>query len=276
MSVIKSMNESREDIIIADTLSETAELQLRGYIVHALCHSGEGSFRMGEAVHHFGPHDCIIISQQSILMMDIRQSDDMKMEVVYVSQEFIAVATPQSNYGMRGHLALFEAPVMHLNEAQYEVCAVNFEYIRRRLALPQHHFHRDAMLNAIQCMIIDFFDFHVELYGSKEVSGQQAQLMQKFLAMLDRGDYRQHRLVSYYAGELCVTPKYLSEVCNNISGQPAIYWITRYTALDISRLLRQQELSLEDISDMFGFSSMSYFVRYVQKNLGAAPSELRK
>ena len=270
------MSEDREDIIIATTLSDAAEMQLRGYIVHALCHRGKGSFRMGNTEHLFGTHDCIIISQQSVLMMDLRESDDMKMEVVYVSQEFIAVATPQSNYGMRGHLTLFEEPVMHLQETQYEVCAVNFEYIRRRLALPQHHFHRDAMLNAIQCMIIDFFDFHVELYGSKEVSGQQAQLMQKFLAMLDRGDYRQHRLVSHYASELCVTPKYLSEVCNSTSGQPAISWITRYTALDISRLLRQQELSLEDISDLFGFSSMSYFVRYVQKNLGAAPSELRK
>ena len=132
------------------------------------------------------------------------------------------------------------------------------------------------MINAIQCMIIDFFDFHVELYGARAVSNQQASIMQRFLALLDRGDYRQHRLVSYYASELCVTPKYLSEVCHNASGESAIYWITRYTALDISRLLRQRDLSFEEISDLFGFSSLSYFVRYVQKNLGASPSDFRQ
>ena len=61
-----------------------------------------------------------------------------------------------------------------------------------------------------------------------------------------------------------------------MSGLPANYWITRYAALDISRLLRDRRLSFSDISDMFGFSSLSHFTRYVQNNLGAKPSELRE
>ena len=62
-------------------------------------------------------------------------------------------------------------------------------------------------------------------------------------------------------------PKYLSEVCKKVSGLPAAFWITRYTSLDISRLLRNRSLSFTDISDMFGFSSLSHFSRYVQTNL---------
>ena len=62
-------------------------------------------------------------------------------------------------------------------------------------------------------------------------------------------------------------PKYLSEVCKKVSGLPAAFWITRYTSLDISRLLRNRSLSFTDISDMFGFSSLSHFSRYVQINL---------
>jgi len=53
-------------------------------------------------------------------------------------------------------------------------------------------------------------------------------------------------------------------------------WITRYTSLDISRLLRDRSLSFTDISDMFGFSSLSHFSRYVQTNLGAKPSDFRE
>jgi len=159
---------------------------------------------------------------------------------------------------------------------QQEVCALNFDYIRRRLALPQHNFHRDAMLNAVQCMIIDFFDFHVELYGERHVSNQQALLMQHFMSLLDRGEFVQHRDVAWYADALCVTPKYLSEVCREVSGQPAMYWITRYTSLDISRTLRNRALTLEEISDYYGFSTTNYFVRYVQKHLGASPSALRE
>ena len=124
-------------------------------------------------------------------------------------------------------------------------------------------------------MIIDFFDFHVELHGKRAVTNQQANIIQAFMALLERGDYRQHRQVAYYASEVCVSPKYLSEVCHRVSGQSAIYWITRYTSLEISRLLRRRDLTLEQISDQLGFSSPSHFVRYVKKNLGASPSEFR-
>ena len=105
---------------------------------------------------------------------------------------------------------------------------------------------------------------------------QQHQLMEEFMSMLERGDFRQNRDIGYYADKLCVTSKYLSEVCKKVSGLPAAFWITRYTALDISRLLRDCSLSFTDISDMFGFSSLSHFSRYVQTNLGAKPSHFRE
>ena len=270
------MSTLSEDIIISSSLDQTAAMQQQGYITHALCRSGSCTFRLGAREHRVVEGDCLIIPQQSLLLHDYAPSDDFRIEVIYVSATFTEVASPQSNYGMRGHLALFENPVMHLTAAQQEVCELNFDYIRRRLALPQHNFHRDAMLNAVQCMIIDFFDFHVELYGERHVTNQQALLMRQFMSLLDRGEYVQHRDVAHYADALCVTPKHLSEVCREVSGQSAMYWITRYTALNISRTLRNRALTIDEISDYYGFSSTNYFVRYVQKNLGASPSALRE
>lgn len=270
------MSNLNEDIIIATSLDDTARLQQQGYITHALCRNGSCTFRLGARQHRLAAGDCLIIPQQSLLLHDYAPSDDFRIEVIYVSAPFTEVATPQSNYGMRGHLALFEDPVMHLTAQQQKVCALNFDYIRQRLALPQHNFHRDAMLNAVQCMIIDFFDFHVELYGERYVTSQQALLMQHFMSLLERGEFVQHRDVAWYADTLCVTPKYLSEVCREVSGQAAMYWITRYTALDISRTLRNRALTIDEIADYYGFSSTNYFVRYVQKHLGTAPTALRQ
>lgn len=100
--------------------------------------------------------------------------------------------------------------------------------------------------------------------------------MKRFIDLLERGDYRKNRDVAYYADKLCVTPKYLSEVSKKLSGRSAGFWIDRYTTIALSRLLRNKQLSLTDISDQFGFSSQSHFSRYVQKNLGVNPSELRQ
>lgn len=60
-----------------------------------------------------------------------------------------------------------------------------------------------------------------------------------------------------------------------VSGFSANYWINRYTILDITRLLRDKSLTFVQISDMFGFSSPSYFSRYVQQNSGISPSDYR-
>ena len=44
---------------------------------------------------------------------------------------------------------------------------------------------------------------------------------------------------------------------------------------EITRLLRQKELSLTEIADRMNFSSVSYFSRYIQKRLGVSPTEYR-
>lgn len=124
--------------------------------------------------------------------------------------------------------------------------------------------------------ILDFFDFHSVINREEGVSAQNASLMSRFLDMLENGDYRHNREVTYYADALCVTPKYLSEVSKKVSGYPANYWINRYTALDIARLLRDKTLTFVQISDMFHFSSPAYFSRYVQRMLGVNPTRYRE
>lgn len=122
---------------------------------------------------------------------------------------------------------------------------------------------------------LDFFDFHSVINREEGVSAQNASLMSRFLDMLENGDYRHNREVTYYADVLCVTPKYLSEVSKKVSGYPANYWINRYTALDIARLLRDKTLTFVQIS-MFRFSSPAYFSRYVQRMLGVNPTRYRE
>ena len=144
---------------------------------------------------------------------------------------------------MRGHLSLFQNPIMKLTPEQQDICKMNFNAVKRRLEQTEHSFRHDALMNAVECMIIDFFDFHAKLYGADKISSQQYLLMEQFIELLERGDFRRNREISYYADKLCVTTKYLSEVSKKVSGLPAAFWITRYASLDISRLLRDRRLT---------------------------------
>ncbi|MBR5069214.1 MAG: helix-turn-helix domain-containing protein [Bacteroidales bacterium] len=268
------MGIERPQIVLASTLEGAGKGDLAEYLLHAYCHEGCCTFTYNHKVFTFRAGDCMIV-RRSDLLEHVHPTEDFRVEVIHVTPEFIAISTPQSNYGTKGSISLFENPVMHLTPDQQKVCALDFDYIRRRLNLPKHNFHREAMRNAIECMIIDFFDFHAEMYGHEKITDPYAHVMEGFLALLERGDYRKNREVAYYADKLCVTPKYLSEVCKKVSGNSANFWINRYASLELLHLLKDRSLTLTDIADMFDFSSLSHFSRYVQNNLGQNPSAFR-
>lgn len=263
-----------ESIEFADALSTEQQRAHAGYITHALCTGGTMHALFNGKQVVFTQGDCLIARKSESLEV-YSQSEDFSVQVVYVSHPFIELATPMSNYGIRGCMLLFDNPVMHFSVEEQCACLRNFRFIRLRFDDTDNPFYRDALLNAVQNMILDFFRFHARKFEEIERTDAYSILIDKFLRMLDAGDFYKHRDVAYYANALCVTPKYLSEASKKISGFAAAHWITRYTALELSRMLRNRQLTLSDIAELFNFSSNSHLTRYVQINLGISPQELR-
>lgn len=264
-----------KDVILEDTLDGVGSSRYDNYLAHALCLGGSCAFKFNDRQFELHESDLMIV-RKSKLLDDIRSSDDFVVKVLYVTAPFIELCTPQTNYGMKGQLSLFLNPIMSLDSGQRFVCERDFRWIDYRLNQINHTFYRELLINAVQSAILDFFDFHSVINKGTGISTQNARLISRFLDMLENGDYRQNREVSYYADALCVTPKYLSEVSKTVSGYTANYWINRYTSLDIARLLRNKGLTFVQISDMFHFSSPAYFSRYVQRTLGVNPSQYRE
>ncbi len=264
-----------KDVIIEPTLDGIGSDGYRDYLAHAICLAGDCSFTFNGNHFELKEGDLMIV-RKGKLVEKISTSADFEVKVLYVTSSFIELCTPQTNYGMKGQLSLFLNPVMNLDSSQRFVCERDFRWIEYRLSQTNHAFYRELLINAVQSAILDFFDFHSVINKESSVSTQNASLMSRFLNMLENGDFRTNREVTYYADALCVTSKYLSEISKKVSGYPANYWINRYTSLDIARLLRDKTLTFVQISDMFNFSSPAYFSRYVQRTLGLNPSQYRE
>lgn len=267
--------EEQNDVIVADMLGKVRIDSPEDYLAHLLCLGGTCRYLFNGKEFELHAGDLSIVRKRKMIEK-IEPSDDFRVKIIYATPEFIELCTPRSNYGMKGSLALFLDPVMHLTPEQQIVCRRDFELLELRIKDTGHRFYREMLINALQTAILDFYDFHARIYGDSDVSTQNASIMSRFLKMLEEGSYREHREVTYYADCLCVTPKYLSEISKKVSGYAANYWINRYTILDISRLLRDKSLSFVQISDMFDFSSPAYFSRYVQQHLGVRPTDYRE
>lgn len=263
-----------KDIVFVNDMHVIDWTAYSNYCIHLLCHEGEGEIRLGTKRHIFCAKDALIITS-SVLVNDFALSDNFKGEAVCVTESFLQKYSPENNYGIIGNFALVQNPVMHLDDESWALCVEDFNNIRKRIR-SGHSFQEEIIGCYVRAMVLDFFDFHKRNNPEFAVTGNSYMLLQKFLNILREGAYIEHRDIEYYAEKLCITPKYLSEICRKASGLPASYWIDRFTISDIALRLRDKNVTLSTIAYDLNFSSIFYFSRFVQRMLGVSPTRYRR
>ena len=125
--------------------------------------------------------------------------------------------------------------------------------------------------------------FYLEIYNHylMETMGMDArfntrkeELANKFFNLLME-KYRENRDVHYYAGKLCISPKYLSMIIKETSGKSAKDWILEYVILEVKALLKNTSLNIQEISLRTNFSNQSSLGRFFRKHTGMSLSEYR-
>ncbi len=264
-----------KNIIIDHDAHRLGTEEVSRYVSHMLCLQGQYDFTFNGEPMTLRAGELMIVPSAEFI--DSGQgSGDFRCSVIYVVMEFLRTCTPKNNYDVFGVLSLFNNPIIPLEPAQLQQCRRDYAAVEERLSQTDHHFQQDIMESVTRMLFLDFYEFHASHYGMRDISLQNSELMNRFIALLEEGHYMRRRDVGFYADKLCVTAKYLSEVCKQASGMAANYWINRFTALHIRRLLLEKKLSLTEISDMLEFSSPAYFTRFVRNNLGMPPSAFRE
>lgn len=263
------------DIVIEHHLRSLGTEAASQHIAHVYCHEGECVVCYNDRHILFSAGDCMIVINNKLLD-GIKPSADFKCTAIYIRTSFLKVCSPDNNYFVRGIMTLFTNPVMKLLPDEQEICQADFLNVEHRLHRTSHRFYQNALAVALQGLFLDFHDFHARIHGFADVPVQAASLLARFFSMLESGACRTHREVAYFASELCVVPKHLSDTCYKLSGFSALYWIKRFALQEIKHLLRDKSLTIIQIADIMDFSSAAYFNRYVRQNLGITPTEYRK
>lgn len=122
-----------------------------------------------------------------------------------------------------------------------------------------------------------FYGYSYEQHGiSEEMSGRsrRKELYANFLELL-RTNYKQHRDLTFYASELCITPKYLSQVVREVSGRSAMLCIEEYVITECKALLSSTSMTIEQIAYAMNFPSQSVFGKYFKRVVGVSPKGYR-
>lgn len=88
-------------------------------------------------------------------------------------------------------------------------------------------------------------------------------------------DHAPGRNVAFYAAQLSVSSKTLTNLIRSISGQSARDWIVYFIILEMKSLLRQSSMDLKSIAARMKFPDQTNMSRFFRRYTGMTPSKYR-
>ena len=177
----------------------------------------------------------LVIWTHGKLVTDLTVSENFKVTVLYVSIQFARKNMPNNDYDIIGNLSLLQNPALQLTPEEIALCENDLKQIESRMQHPEHAFYYELLGSLVVVFFLDLYHIHQRMHTESTASERNALLLRHFIDLLASGTYKEHRDVAYYTSQLHITPKYLSEVCKKVSGQPATFWIDR--SLRLRKLL---------------------------------------
>lgn len=110
---------------------------------------------------------------------------------------------------------------------------------------------------------------------SENVTGRSNELYNEFLSYINKYA-KTYSDVHFYAEQLNVSSRYLSQVTKRISGHAPKTIIDKYVLEKIQLELRTTEKPIQEIGNEYGFSSQAHLTKFVKKYTGLTPRDYRK
>lgn len=243
-------------------------------VVHLICTHGEGNFTYNGTRFGIGINEIAVISQPGSVT-DIEVSDNFQCEYIVAPDKFLHALLPANNYSIAGCVSLFSNPIIKVSASDAVTFIEDLRNIKSRIDDISHPFYADMIGGLLQTMIYDLFAFHSRTNENILATDRVGYITRQFFTLVESGRPKTEREVAYYANELNVTSKYLSDTIKRITGHSVSTHINRAAASIIISFLNDNKLSITQIADEMNFTSVSYFSRYCVKHIGMSPSEYR-
>ena len=133
----------------------------------------------------------------------------------------------------------------------------------------------------VLCQLKAFFiGFHEYLqrnpqYRPDEVKSYRVrELFNRFMMLLEK-DYKISRDVNYYAEQMNISSKYLTNIVSLVTGHTPKTIIDQYVILQLKMHPKRTTQSIKEMAWEFHFADVSFFCRYFKKHTGLTPQQIR-
>ena len=266
------------EIIFADDITSVPGLMKRfqvNFIAYVMVLNGTLSLELNATPFHL-KKNCSLIVDRKVVIDNVQHSDDFSCLICGISTDvgfsFINKSLMQSV------MHILSNPVIEMGQDDVDLMVKYYDLLTFKMGHPELNFGRETMRDIIRCFAYDLLsniNKHLSQGSEEDMLRQGDRIFRRFMLLL-ADNTNVNRSVKSYADELCVSPKYLSNICKKNSGKTASAWIEERVMEEIRYYLRQTDMSVKQICYELGFSSPSFFSKYVLAHFNMTPLQLRR
>ena len=250
------------------------EARRMSFIFLALCTRGWFECRLDGRKIAVGKGDLIVVSERHVVS-EISLSDTTEGLCMAVSPSFLQDIIRDVSDLSALFLTTRTNPVIAVGERDATVFSEYFSVIKSKLEASDNRFRKEL---ARTLMLAMFYDLSNIIYRTSRQNVQHQSraddIFARFIKMVEENCHQERR-VSWYARQLCITPKYLSETVKSVSRRTPNEWIDNYVLLHVRVLLKNTTKSIKSIAEEMHFSNQSFLGKYFKEHVGMSPTAYR-
>ena len=267
-----------DDLLLIDQLADApfpAEPRRMNFILLGFCTRGQVEYRVDTVEHVVHPGEVIIVSERHVVD-HYKASPDLMGLCMMVSVPFFKEVIRDVSDLSALFLFSRNHPVMKLTEREGDIFHRYFYAIRERITDTTNHFRRELIRTLMLAM---FYDLSNVIYSFRQQTNQRKsradEIFAQFIKMVE-ANCKEERRVAWYAEQLGITPKYLSETVKHVSKRTPNEWIDNYVTLEIRVQLKTSTKTIKDIAKEMKFPNQSFLGKYFKEHVGMSPSDYRR
>ena len=208
-----------------------------------------------------------IFTDYSFLVRD--SSDDVKLYILALAPQLAGELGIQVSNSQMARA--YVHPVMNVPEGNMQTILHYFDVLRDVVAGG----NREAALHLIRSLVHYLAEVSASGVSNRGEVTRAEELTGRFLALVDAHCREQHS-IGWYASELCLTPKYISNVVRQTLGIPPGRCIAEAIIRQAKSLLSSTSLPVQEIAYRLGFQNQSHFGTFFRRCTGQNPGSYRK
>ncbi|MCI1784626.1 MAG: helix-turn-helix domain-containing protein [Bacteroidales bacterium] len=256
--------------------------RFEGYLA-IFCLSGEVMLDVDLNTFEVKEHSLVINVPGNIVKVSEFNEDDPSSShfiIVAMSSDFMSSIKMDFSRLFSESITFLDNPCITLSDSETDICYRYLDLISTIL--------KNATLKSKKEVISGLISSVFYLLGSiwsrriieaTRLNGRKSSTRAKIIfdqfIKLVTEYHSSERNMAFYAGKLCLTPKYLSKVITSISGRSAPDWIDSFVILEAKNMLKYSDMTIKGIVYKLHFVNQSVFYKFFKSHTGMTPSEYR-